>query len=170
MGYEIRYVGTTELKHISYISAGVTCTINCVKETWMVWIKICMFSFFFLSEFSFTDTDDPQDNRRKDGTIFYFILPLPRAHKHSDFYLEFCMWDDYHIFLIAQLVFTRLLLDVIYHLIKLPFDWSMMWCQFLFVLIDGLILDFRYSNFTRETSGFELASTIALVLQMNQVC
>ena len=80
------------------------------------------------------------------------------------------MWDDYHIFLIAQLVFTRLLLDVIYHLIKLPFDWSMMWCQFLFVLIDGLILDFRYSNFTRETSGFELASTIALVLQMNQVC
>ena len=33
------------------------------------------------------------------------------------------MWDDYHIFLIVPLVFTRLLLDEIYHLIELPFDW-----------------------------------------------
>ena len=38
-----------------------------------------------------------------------------------------CMWDDYYIFLIAPLVFTRLLLDEIYHLIELPFDWLMMW-------------------------------------------
>ena len=30
--------------------------------------------------------------------------------------------DDYHVFLIAMLVFTRLLLDEIYHLIELPFD------------------------------------------------
>ena len=39
----------------------------------------------------------------------------------GDIYLQLCMWDDYHIFLIASLVFTRLLLDEIYHLIELPF-------------------------------------------------
>ena len=37
------------------------------------------------------------------------------------------MWEDYHIFLITPLVFARLLLDEIYHLIELPFDnW---WCD-----------------------------------------
>ena len=34
-----------------------------------------------------------------------------------------CMWDDYHVFLIATLVFTRLLLDGIYHFNQLPFEW-----------------------------------------------
>ena len=52
--------------------------------------------FFFLSEFSFTDTDDSQDSRGREGTIFYSTLPLPPAHEHSDFYLQLCMWDDYH--------------------------------------------------------------------------
>ena len=33
------------------------------------------------------------------------------------------MWDYYQMFLIAPLVFTRLLLDEIYHLIELPFHW-----------------------------------------------
>ena len=31
--------------------------------------------------------------------------------------LQLCMWDDYHIFLNALFVFTRLLLDEIYHLV-----------------------------------------------------
>ena len=39
----------------------------------------------------------------------------------------FCTWDDYHIFLIATLVFTRLLIDETYHLIELLFDWLIMW-------------------------------------------
>ena len=47
--------------------------------------------------------------------------------------LQFWMWDDYHIFLIAPLVFSRLLLDEIYHLIKQLFEWLVMWCQVLFV-------------------------------------
>ena len=34
---------------------------------------------FFLSGFSFTDTDDSQDSRGKEET-----LPLPPAHEHSD--------------------------------------------------------------------------------------
>ena len=42
-------------------------------------------------------------------------------------HLQLRMWDDYHIFLIAPLLFTRLLLNGIYHFIKLPFHWLMMW-------------------------------------------
>ena len=93
------------------------------------------FLFFFLSGFSFTDTDNSQDSRGREGTIFYSTLPLPPAHEHSDIYLQLCMWDGYHIFLIATLVFTRLLLDEIYHLIELLFDWLMMWCWFSFVYL-----------------------------------
>ena len=76
-------------------------------------IDIGFNKFFFLSEFSFTDTDDSQDSRGREGPIFYSTLPLSPAHEHSDIYLQLCMWDDYHIFLIATLVFTRLLLDEI---------------------------------------------------------
>ena len=50
---------------------------------------------------------------------------LPPAREHSDIYLQLCTWDDYHIFLIATLVFTRLQLDESYHLIELLFDWLM---------------------------------------------
>ena len=92
--------------------------------------KFTLFTFFFLSGFSFTDTDDSQDSRGREGAIFYSTLPLPPVHKHSDIYLQLCIWDDYHIFLIAPLVFTRLLLDEIYHLIQLLLDWLMMWCNF----------------------------------------
>ena len=41
------------------------------------------FFFYFLSGFSFTDPDDSQDSRRKEGTIFYSTLSLPPAHEHS---------------------------------------------------------------------------------------
>ena len=51
----------------------------------------CFFFFFFLSGFSFTDTDDSQDSRGREGPIFYFTLPLPPAHEHSDIYLQLCM-------------------------------------------------------------------------------
>ena len=90
-------------------------------------------SIFFLSGFSFTDSDDLQYSKVREGTIFYSTLPLPPAHEHSDIYLQLCMWDDYHVLLIATLVFTRLLLDEIYHLIELPIDWLSDW------LIDWLI-------------------------------
>ena len=62
----------------------------------------------------------------KRGTIFYSNLPLPPSHKHSDIYLQYWMWDDYHMFLIVPLVFTRLLTDEIYHLIEISYDWLMM--------------------------------------------
>ena len=104
------------------------------------------FVFFFLSGFSFTDTDESWENRGREGTIFYSTLPLPPAHKHKDSYLQLWMWDYYHVFLFAMLVFSRLLLDEIDHLIKLPFDWliddSMFVCS-----LDELILGFCYSDF-----------------------
>ena len=46
--------------------------------------------FCFLSGFSFTDTDDSQDSRGREGTNFYFTLPLPLAYEHWDIYLQFC--------------------------------------------------------------------------------
>ena len=132
--------------------------------SYFLWIFF--FLIFFLSVFSFTDTGDSQDSRGREGTIFYPSLPLPPAHKHSDIYLQLCMWDDYHIFLIVSLVFTRLLLNKICHLIELPFGDVIL----IFVcLLDDLILSFCYSNLTRETDGFELASTIILVLQANRL-
>ena len=91
--------------------------------------------FLFLSEFSFTDTGDSQDGRGRKKTIFYSTLLLPPAHKDLGIYLQLYMWDDYHIFLMATLVFTRLLLGEFYHLIELPFHWLMMWHYFLFVYL-----------------------------------
>ena len=83
------------------------------------------FTIFFLSGNSFTDIDNSQDSKRREGSIFCSTLPLSPTHKHSDIYLQLCTWDDYHIFLITTLVFTRLLLDI-YHLIELLFDLLMM--------------------------------------------
>ena len=100
--------------------------------------------------FSFTDTGDSQDSRGREGTIFCFTLTLSPAHEHSGVYLHLCMWDDYHMFLIAPLVFTRLLLDEIYHLIELPFDWLMMWHYFFVCLHDDLILAFLLQQFETE--------------------
>ena len=45
-----------------------------------------------------------------------------------------------------------------------------MMMQLLFVcLLDELILGFCYSDLTLETGGFELASTITIVLQVNRL-
>ena len=47
VGCEVRYVVSTELKKMLYISARVVCTINFnIKETWMLRLKTWwMFSF-----------------------------------------------------------------------------------------------------------------------------
>ena len=68
------------------------------------------------------------------------FIPLYHFHPLMNIYLQLCTWDDYYIFLIATLVFTRLLLDEIYHLIELPFEWLI---NDTFVcLLDELILGF----------------------------
>ena len=38
--------------------------------------------YFFSVRVFFTGTNDSQDNRGREGTIFYFTLPLPPAHEH----------------------------------------------------------------------------------------
>ena len=65
-------------------------------------------------------------------------------------------------------MFTRLLLNEIYRLIELPFEWLIDDAMFV-CFLDELILGFYYSNLTSETGRFELASTITLVLQANQL-
>ena len=40
------------------------------------------FAIFFISGFSFTDTNDSQDRKGREGTIFYFTLPFPPAYEH----------------------------------------------------------------------------------------
>ena len=104
-----------------------------------LWFSLVMVSgknfCFFLSVF-------PSQGR--EGTIFYSTLPLPTFHEHWDIYLQLCMWDDYHKFLIATLVFTRLILlviDEIYNLIELPFEWLIDDAMFV-SLLDELVLGF----------------------------
>ena len=81
-----------------------------------LYIYIFSIRVFFYRHWRFTG------QQWKGGVIFYSTLPLPATHAHSDICLQLCMWDDYHVFLISTLVFIRLLLDEIYHLI----DW---WCN-----------------------------------------
>ena len=65
-------------------------------------------------------------------------------------------------------MFTRLLLDEIYHIIELPFEWLIDDVMFD-CLLDELMLGCCYNDLTLETGGFELASAITLVLQANQL-
>ena len=51
--------------------------------------KAIQIFFFFLSGFSFTDTDNSQDSRGREGTFLSSTLPLPPAHEHSDIYVQF---------------------------------------------------------------------------------
>ena len=48
------------------------------------------FCFCFSIRVFFTDTDDSQHSRGREGTIFYSSLPLPPAHEHWDIYLQLC--------------------------------------------------------------------------------
>ena len=92
---------------------------------------------FFLSGFSFTDTDDSQCSRGRGrgegGEHLYSSLPIPPVHEHSDIYLQLCMWDDYYVFSIASLVTTRLILSEIY----LPSYWTTIW-----LIDDGILISF----------------------------
>ena len=124
--------------------------------------------FFFLSRFSFTDTDDLQDSRGKKGTILYSTLRLAPAHEHSNIYLQLyfaCRWLS-HIFNHNAYVYqTATRWD-------LPPYWITIWlidrwCNVC--LLDDLILGLCYSNLTWETGGFGLTSTVTLVLQANRL-
>ena len=125
---------------------------------------------FFLSKF--LSHWRLQDSRRKEVTTVYSTLPFPPAQEHSSIYLQLCMWDYYHIFLIAPLVFTKLLL------IKLPpyqiTIWFIDYVRLICVcLLDGLILGFSCSNFDTRNQwiqtriNYQPCVTSELI---NQVC
>ena len=61
-----------------------------------------------------------QDRRGREGTIFIpSSLTVQPAQEYSGTYLQFCIWDEYFLFLIAALVITRILLYQIYPLLKI---------------------------------------------------
>ena len=101
----------------------------CMSTLSIVVLRGAYIIFFFSIGFSLKNTDNSQDIRGRERTIFYSTLPLPPNHEYSGIYWQLFTWDDDHIFLIATLVFTRLLLDEISTLLKLLFDW-LMWCWF----------------------------------------
>ena len=95
---------------------------------------VFFFVFFFYQGFlSWTLTTHRTAGEGR-GTFLFSTLPVPPACEHSDIYVQLCTRDDCHTFLIATLVFIRLLLDEIYHRIELLFDW-LMWCWFKFVCL-----------------------------------
>ena len=62
--------------------------------------------FLFHGHWQFTE--------RQGKGVPHLYSSLPPAVEHSDICLQLCICDDYHAFLIAPLVTTRLLLGEIY--------------------------------------------------------
>ena len=88
------------------------------RSLW-VWKLFRWYHFFFYQDFLSRTLTTHRSAGEERGPFCYFsTLPLPLAHEYSDIYVQLCTSDDYHIFLIAALVFTRLLLDEIYYLIE----------------------------------------------------
>ena len=105
---------------------------TCLWSCWQTQLKA---KFFFYQGFlSRTPTTHRTVGEGREPYLIplYHLKPLTNI---QTFILQLCMWDDYHIFLIALLIFTRLLLGEIYHLIEVLFDWLMMWCWFLLVYL-----------------------------------
>ena len=65
----------------------------------------------------------------------YSSLPPPPDHEHSDIYLQFCIWDDYFLLLIALHVISRRLFHMNY-----PHLGIWMWLNIKW-LLDDLMLD-----------------------------
>ena len=64
----------------------MTMMLTIVMAKVMIRVVEVVLHFFFLSVFSFTDTDDSQGSRGREGSIFYSTLPLPPAHEHIGIY------------------------------------------------------------------------------------
>ena len=126
------------------------------------------FCFFFLSEFSFKDTNNSQDSKGRDRTNFYSTLPLPPAHEHSDIFATLHVRWLSHIFNHNTFIYhTATQWD-------LPPYWITIWLfddvmLISVCLLDDLILDFCYSNLKLKTGELKLASTITIALQATRL-
>ena len=118
------------LKQNKNLLYTISCTLfYYLKLRWKM--PLCYFCLFFFCQGFLSRTLTTHRTVGDEGTIFYSTVRLPPAHEHSDIYLQLCMWDDYPIFLIALLAFTRLLLDEIYYFLELRFNWL---CEVSFCL------------------------------------
>ena len=138
-------------------------------QPWHSWIPSIKRSLFFLSGFSFTDTDDSLGSKGRAGNHLSFqstsTSTRSRTLKHlfATLHLRWLL----RIFNRNACVYQTVL-DGIYHIIELPFEWLIDDAMF-FCLLGELILGFCYSDLAWETGGFELESTIILALQANRL-
>ena len=84
------------------------------KPSWnfnsVYWIGFCTCNFFFYQGFlSQTLTVDRTAAEGRGHLSFHSTTST--LLQTLRFFLQLCMWDDYHVFLIATLVLTKLLLD-----------------------------------------------------------
>ena len=125
-------------------------------------------SVFFLSGFSFTDTDDSQDSRGREETIFYSTLPLPpSAYEHLDIYFAtlHVRWLSYISNHTACIYQAAPRWDLPPYRVTI---WMIDDVLLIFVcLLVDLVQGFCYSYLILETGGLELATTTILVLQAN---
>ena len=98
---------------------SLKCDIDHSERNTSLFLKLIFVftSFFFYQVFISKTLKAHRTVGERRGLFFYSTLPLPPAHEQSDIYLQLWISDDYHIFYITPLLFTRLPLDEIYHLI-----------------------------------------------------
>ena len=132
-------------------------------------VFLLLLLFFFLSGFSFTDTDDSQDNRGRDRTIFQFTLPLPPAHEHSGIYFATLhvrsLWQISNRTACIYQAATRWDLPLYQITVWLIDDALLI---FVSLLVDS-IQSFCYSHLALETGWLKPSLTIILVLQANRL-
>ena len=110
---------------------------------------------FFLSGFSFTDTDDSQDSRWRDGTIFihlFHFYPLTNIQKNllATLHVSWLL----HIFNCTTCIYqiaTRWDLPLYWITIWLIYDILLNFVRFL----DDLFLVFLLQQLTWKTDGFD---------------
>ena len=121
--------------------------------------------FFFLSGFSSQTLTIHRTAGEGRGPSF---IPLYHFHPLTNIDTFICNFAcEMTITYFQSQRFCLLLLDEIYHVIELPFEWLI--DDAIFVCLFELILGFCYSDLALETGEFELASTINLVLQANRL-
>ena len=130
--------------------------------------KVFIYLFFFCQDF-FHRYWRIKGQQEKGVDHLYSPLPLPSVHEHSDIYLQLCMWDVNHVFLITPLVINKLLLNENYHLGELILDWLMMTMEYWFLFYFWFDSRVFYNSLTRGSGELELAWTITLLLQANRL-
>ena len=90
-------------------------------------LRFCCCCFFFYQDFlSQTLTIHRVAEERVDYLLFHPTTST-RSQVFRDLFATFQVRWLSHVFLVITLMFTRPLIDEIYHLTELPFDWSIDW-------------------------------------------